>query len=913
MSDTKDKNRAVKPKTASPVGRGSIGAAIAKACEGQRAGQTYGALGALLKTEFAEARRRALAATKKGDIVAKRLSSFANSVIRALYQEGVKTHPEAAKKVAICAIGGYGRDRIAPHSDIDLLFLHQFRDDEKIKPFLDFVLYPLWDAGLTVGQGVHTPKSAIEFAKGDVIGRTAYLDMRFVAGERAVFDGFASRFDKLRQKSVNKFVQAKLLEQQERHQAAHRSRLLAEPDLKEGRGGLRDLQTMRWLYAYVFKADIAASGVGGGNEILDAAEMKAFLKAEQFFWSVRVQLHDLRDRANEQLSFDIQPALADRLGYAARPGALPAERMMKHYFVNVNEVRRLTRLFTTKLEERIRRRAFTRQSLPKELASDEAAGKPNLALRYGRLDFQSTDDARDNPRDFFRLFRAYSKRPDLGASPWALALIAQNAAAITSKVRRDPVNCALFLAALMKSKAPARTLRVMAEAGLLGKMLPFFGMIAGRVEFGLYRQYPIDEQIFQGIEVLSQIRQGEMEEDHPIATKILQTRQDAAPFYLLVLLYEARFSLKDPSNEDVERFVRREARRLGADEAHANDIAFAATHLRAIMNLVSRRSLLYAPSIAAFARMVATKERLDLLLVLCVCHLRVVSASSWDAWVRGQISVLYHASCIWLEKGDEGLNAWLEAQAKQDRAAAVKALGQWTKAEREFFLSNASDDFLRRIEASQLKRFAALARAADVKGLGAGVDVHVEDGFCEAMVYADDREGLLADLAGAIASIGLGVRRMQALTTPKGKALDLFTLETGEFGASFEDSALLREVHSVLLEAARARREEPFAITKRLGDRRAIFTVTPAVRIDQDASLDCVVVEAEGLDRPGLLHKLAAELTEAKVKIDSAYVVTRGQRAVDAFYLKESDGRKITNAKRLQGIERRLMTVLEEV
>ena len=153
---------------------------------------------------------------------------------------------------------------------------------------------------------------------------------------------------------------------------------------------------------------------------------------------------------------------------------------------------------------------------------------------------------------------------------------------------------------------------------------------------------------------------------------------------------------------------------------------------------------------------------------------------------------------------------------------------------------------------------------------------------------------------------------MQALTTPKGKALDLFTLETGDFGDSFEDVSLLRRVHQTLLESAKEPRREPFNITKRLGDRRAIFTVTPIVRIDKDASEHCVVIEAEGRDRPGLLHKLANALTEAKVIIDSAYVVTRGARAVDAFYLKDSDGRKITNTKRLQTIERRLMDVLVE-
>jgi len=886
----------------------SIAAAITRAVDRERAGQEYGALSGLLKAEFSGACDRALATTKKGDVVAKRLSAFANSVVRALFDEAARRHPDAAERVAICAVGGFGRDRLAPHSDIDLLFLHQFKHEDDIKPLLNFMLYALYDAGMTIGQSVHTPQSAIAFVRSDMVMRTSFLDARLVVGDAKTFKDFSSRFDRLRLTTKNQFVKAKLAEREERHDKSSQSRFLAEPNIKEGKGGLRDLHLLRWLYKYYFDNEI--DDLSRKKHLLDEGDVKAFLKAEKFLWSVRVHLHALRSRANEQLTFEVQPALAERLNYADRAGAIPAERLMKHYFINALEVGRLTRIFCAKLEEeQYRLRPRPPKMFPKALTTDEASGKPNLQLKHGRLAFSRPADARKNPRDFFRLFRAFAKRPDLDFSPAALALISQNATEVTTKVRRDEVNSALFMATLIKAKDPIKTLRVMAETGLLGKFLPYFGMIAGRVEYSLYRRYALDEQIFQSINLVAEIRGGKHTEQHPVSTDILTTTKDVSPYYLTVLLYEARQSLSEPTTESVEKLVRRVAKRLGAEGQALDDIAWVAARYNKMTAIAERRSLAELRAMQNFAEEIETRSRLDLLLLLSVCHLRVVGANSWDSWSRHQLTDLYLASRAWLDEGKVGLSRWLAQRDDAARKEVAALLANWPKRERAKFLNDIPGEITRSIDAGQLARFANLAKSAQAEEASAAVDVHLNDGFVEAMVYAEDRPGLLADLAGAVASTGVSVRTVQVLTSPDGRALDIFTLQSPE-GASLADPELVRRLHAAMLEVARQAPQKAVKLTKRLGDRREIFSVPAATRIDLEASDECTIVEAEGRDRPGLLYKLAAALSDIGVTIKSAHIATYGERAVDTFYVQDAPGYKITNKRRLQSIERRLLNVL---
>ncbi|MEM8770457.1 MAG: [protein-PII] uridylyltransferase [Pseudomonadota bacterium] len=881
-----------------------LNAALIKAVAEEKAGQSHGAISAVMREAATAARATALQGADRGDEIAARLTRSVDLIVKSLFAHA----PRSSRDFAVCAVGGYGRRQLAPYSDVDLLFLYDPSFETAIRAGLDFILYPLWDSGMKIGHNVHTPESATAFAAEDVIARTAYLDIRFLCGVRSVFDDFASRFDKLRRRSAVEFVAAKLEEQAHRQAEAGETRYIVEPDIKEGKGGLRDVQTIRWLYKYVYGDE--KKGRENAAEIMGKAERRSLAKVEKFLWSVRAHLHDLRGRADERLTFDIQPALAERLGYADRPGMTAAERLMRHYFVNTVETGRLTRILCVRLEEESAKRLprFPK-SLPKLLQADEAPGAPNIRLRNGRLDFENPARASKTSMDLFRLFRAFSKQPRYDFHPDALAVVSEHTASITSSVRKDPDIANLFKQILLSKADPVRTLRVMTETGLLGKYIPAYGDIVGRIDYGLYRRFTLDEHVLRSLGVLRDIRSGVLKDEHPICFGIIKRSDSAIVIALALLLHESRWTVRGRSPAETERLVRRIVRRLGLNPQQTALAAWGAAYHLHMVRTAERRNLTEASAIAQFAREVGTLERLDLMTVLSVCHLRVVGAFSWDETTRRQLSSLYELSHAWLEGGDDALRRRLEDRANLARRQALSRLRNWRADEKRAFLARLSSDMLRALDTDIIVRFAHLARAADADDASAAVTVTPRDGDFECIIYADDRPGFLADIAGVIAEAGLSVRTVQALTAMDGRAFDIFSVQTAD-GAPVDDPEQARRLHKAILAAARSSPDETPRLMRRLGDRRPLFTVAPQVRLELAASDDATVIEAEGLDRPGLLYELARALGDMDVQIASAHVATYGERAVDAFYLQDEKGRKITDRRVLNRIEKRLLAIL---
>ncbi len=883
----------------------SLEAQIAAAMAAERAGQAHGATGKVLKLALLELRRRTIRDVVRGDRIAAKLSKGVDDIVRTLFslsKEGI------GKEIAVCAVGGFGRSELAPYSDIDLLFLHRPQTEQKLRDTLNKLLYPLWDSGVKLGYAAHTPASAIEFAKGDIIARTAYLDARFLCGAKDVYDEFHLAFDKLRKKTVPDFVAAKLDEQNERHARFFETRYLVEPDIKEGKGGLRDLQTIRWLYKYAY-GDGASAGQAL-EKVIGASERQALLKAERFLWSVRAHLHELRGRADEKLTFDAQPEIAARLGYADRSNMTAAERLMKHYFVNAVEVGRLTRVLCTRLEEeRSKRLPRLPKLLPRDLQKDEAPGKPNLRIKNGRLDFESAAMARRRARDLFRLFRAYGKQAKLGFHPDALAIVAEQVPSVTLDARRDPVIADLFAGILTGSADPVRVLRIMTETGLLGKYIPAFGSIVGRIDYGLYRRFTLDEHVLRCVGLLAKIHHGELQDDHPIATHILRNAENPLLYYYGVLLHEARWSLKENSVDACEKLVVRVTKRLGLKEDEAQLVGWAAARHLMLVRTAERRNLTEAHAISAFAQSVGSRARLDLMLVLSVCHLRVVGLASWDEMTRRRLSELYDAAALWFDHGEAALERKLDDRSVLVRRETEARLSDWSAADKAAFLDRFDASMMRSLDPDIIVRFASLAKAAEADAASSAVVVTPRDGDLEAIVFTEDRSGLLADLAGAVASTGMSLRTVQALTTTDGKAIDIFIIQSPD-GAPVEDLEQSRRLHQALLAAAAAHPDKPPKLRRRFGDRRDLFSVAPGVRIEADASSEATVIEAEGLDRPGLLYELTQAIAEEGATISSAHISTYGERAVDAFYLQTSKGKKLSDEAALARMKKALEKVL---
>ncbi len=887
---------------------GNISQALKTTLVTEQTGQQYGAAGPLLREIIDDARVAAAVRWPRGDVYAKRLSGLVDQIIRTLFDFRKSASTKDAPPFCIVAVGGYGRSDLAPYSDIDLLLLHKPGQEDRVRDDINAILYPLWDSGMKVGHSVHTPESAISFAKDDFTGRTAWLEARYLAGNVKLYEEFQTRFEKLRKKTIQEFVAAKLNEQDLRHKTFFESRFLVEPDVKDGKGGLRDLHTIGWLYRYVYGAPIDETAPR--RPVFDDDNYKAYLRAHRILMTIRGALHLQRRSDDNRLSFDIQPDIAEKLSYAERPSMQPAERLMRHYFVTTSEIGQLTRVFCARLEEQnTKRLPRLPASLPKKLLTDGIKGTPNFKLKHGRIDFENRAKARTKPIDWFRLVYAFSRQDRFDVHPDALSLIKKNVRALDKKTREDDDINALFRALILSATSLIKTLRIMGETGLLNRFIPAFGRIAGRIDYGLYRRFTLDEQILQAMEELHTITRGNARDEHPISSQIMENAEDPYPYYLAVMFHEIIWTAKDRDKERAAQLIARITKRMGVSPQAASDIGWASANRTLMIKTIEQRNLVDPKTIEQFCKDIHSPSRLKLLLIVTVCHLKVVDIHSWDGRMRGFLRMLYEVATIRLENGPEALQEELDRREAAARQNIGNALTDWTKTEKNWLLGQLDQTSLHMIQPDFWVRFAPIMRNAIRNGLDAAVSATLkDDGTIEAAVFGTDRDGLLTDCAGVIAGLGLSLLGVQATTTSDNKIIDIFLVQSLD-GQALNDPAMARRVHEALLSAVREKPSPP-KLSRRLGDRRPIFSVTPSVTLDQTASDECLVVEAVGLDRPGLLFQLTRALTEIGVIVRSAHVATFGERAVDTFYLQDAPGYKITNKRRLQSIERRLYNVL---
>ena len=870
----------------------------------ERSGRQTGGAGVVLRRVLKDNLAAQISGEVRGEHIAETRAHLVDLAIKTMFA-AIEARSGRADFVVL-ATGGYGRGMLAPESDVDLLFLHDQKTDDSLRPSVDALLYPLWDAGLTIGQGVHTTQSAMALARDDIAALTSFLDARLICGSARLAATFFDAYGAYRKRHGASFTRAKLAEREARYATQRENSGWIEPNLKEGRGGLRDADLVGWLYRFQTGKDLWARTQAPG--FIEPRDLRSLKKARKYLWAVRVYLHTLNARADDNVRFDIQPALADALGYDDRRHIAAPERVLKHLRLNSDIVFRITNIVTARMEERYARLSkLAPRAMPRRLVKDEIPGDVNIRFKTNRLTFSRPALARRRPIDLMRIVRAASKRPDLEIHPDAIEIMVEGAAAMSREDRDDEQIKQIFLAILEKGKAPFRTFRLLSDTGLLAKLIPMFGRISGRIEYGLYRRYSIEDQVFHCLEMLRRLEKGELEGKHPIATAFLKGKKNRLRFYLTVLLQEVYWADTERSVSKAEGLAFRIAKRF-VDAQTAKDIAWCAANPDAMIAAAETRDLSLRRSVERFALKVGSKDRLDVLLILTVCRIRTISEDSWDEWTRGQISALYFGARAVLSGGTQALETWRAEEREALKTNLSGLLSQWPQEKLDTRLADISGSVGARVPPDVLARGLQLVDEVP----GAAVGLWPRDGFFEAIVLAPDRIGLLANLALAASQSGTSVRMLQAMSVSDGRALDFFVLKPLTPVPPEAQRDFLAELHRALNEAAAVNFEGARAPSRRLRDRRMLFSVPSEVRIDHEADEDSLLVEAEGRDRPGLLGQLATALSEIGVMIKSAHVATYGERAVDAFYLQDAPGYKITNKRRIQSIERRILGVLNE-
>ena len=483
----------------------------------------HAALVPALKTALAKGRaeiRRRFEEKGDGAAVIREQCFLMDQLIRALFDVVTGElyplpNPTSGERLALVAVGGYGRGELAPYSDIDLLFLLPYKRTPYTEQVVESLLYSLWDLGLKVGHATRSVEDCLRHARSDLTIRTSLIEARYLWGDEALFAELKRRFDaEIVRGTAAQFIEAKLAERDERHRRGGDSRYKLEPNVKEGKGGLRDLHTLFWLAKYIYRIEDVAKLVDLG--VLSAEESQRFSRAQKFLWTVRCHLHYLAGRAEERLTFDLQTEIGQRMGYTDHAGSRGVERFMKHYFLIAKDVGDLTRIFCAILEadqQRKRRFSWVRWGIGRR-------GLEGFVLDGERLTIPSEDFFEKDPIALIRLFHV-AQRTELDIHPRALRRAGQSLRLIDAALRENPEANRLFLEILTSRKDPEAALRRMNEAGVLGRFIPDFGRVVAQMQYDMYHHYTVDEHTLFAIGILHKIETGQLKDEAPLSSVAL--------------------------------------------------------------------------------------------------------------------------------------------------------------------------------------------------------------------------------------------------------------------------------------------------------------------------------------------------------------------------------------------------------
>jgi [protein-PII] uridylyltransferase len=871
-----------------------------------------------IKANFHEARNRIRTRVELGSasgiVAARALSELQDLLIQVLYDFATKhfyyaQNPTESERLAIVATGGYGRGQLAPGSDIDLLFVRPFKQTAWGESVIEFVLHMLWDLGLKVGHATRSLAECMRLAKQDLTIRTALLEARFLWGDKSLYDDLRKRFwAEVAKGSEQDYVEAKLEERKERHRRQGESRYLVEPNIKDGKGGLRDLQTLYWIGKYLYHVEDPADLVD--HHVFTRDEYKLFQKSEAFLWDVRCRLHYLVGRPEERLSFDVQPELARIMGFTDPDPRRAVERFMHSYFLVAKDVGDLTRIFCAALEEQNKKK---RPSLSNLLPGflKPRTGDDDLFVENGRLNARPNAFRRD-PVNLIRIFHmADSKRVDV--HPHALRTITRSLDLITEDLRNDATANRLFLEILTSPRDPERALRWLNEAGVLGRFVPAFAHAVALMQFNMYHHYTVDEHLIRAVGNVAAIERGELKADHPLASEIVKRIKSRDTLYCAILLHDIAKGLAGDHSLVGAAIADSLCPRLGLSREDTAAVSWLVKNHLVMSDTAQRRDISDPKTLRDFVDVVQSPEMLRLLLVITVADIRAVGPGVWNGWKGQLLRELYLGAEALIAGGDA-------APARASRVEGAKAalaarLADLPTAVRERALSRHYDGYWLAFDDDTHERHARIAAGAEAKGelLALSAQDQAARSVTEVIVHTPDHPGLFSQLAGAIAVSGGSIVDAKAFTTVDGFAIDVFSVQDAE-GGPYGDPARIERLRQTITKTLTGEIMPRAIMAKRAPKKRMeAFRVPARVQFDNEASATSTVLEVGGTDRPGLLYDVAQAIFESALSISSAMVATYGERAVDVFYVRDGFGHKITHPERLAAVQERLLKALAGV
>lgn len=821
-------------------------------------------------------------------------------VIADVYPPGNRS---ASERMTIMAVGGYGRAEMAPHSDVDIAFLTPAKRTPWCEQVIEAILYFLWDLGLQVGHSSRTLDEMVKMAKSDLTIRTALLEGRYVWGDRALYEEASARFyAEVVNGTERDFLAQKLEERNARHKRLGNSRYMVEPNVKDGKGGLRDLHTLYWIGKYTHKVRSAAELVDAG--LFTPQEYRSFRRAESFMLAVRCHLHIITRRAEDRLTFDLQREIAARMKFADRPGKSAVERFMQFYFIQAKRVGSLTGVFLAHLDAQ-----FEQKRTRKGFFAGFTA-RPRMLKGYrvhgGKIAAPGDKWFVEDPVRLIEIFQI-AEAEGLEIHPETMRQADRDSALIKAEIQKDSRANALFLDVLCGRNNPETVLRWMNEAGVFGRFVPDFGKVNAQMQFDMYHHYTVDEHTIRAIGLLSRIERGELSADHPRSARLIHRINSRRAIYVAVLLHDIAKGRGGDHSVLGAEVAMALCPRFGLTDQETDLVSWLVRQHLLMSATAFKRDLTDPKTIEDFVTQVQSLERLRNLMLLTAVDIRAVGPGTWNSWKGQLLGELY-------DSAQERLRLGHVRHGRQERVAAKKALVAEELGDKIHLLEETGRYFPDAYWIAEPEDVIGrnLVQYSVARGLEEKLSIHCEyypaRGATLVSVIAADHPGLFYRIAGGIHLAGGNIIDARIHTAKSGWAVDNFLVQDPA-GAPFREASQLERIKKSIGDALANRIELAPQLAKRplAISRSKAFDIQPRVIFDNKASNHFTVIEVNARDRPALLNRLARELFENQLIVQSAHITAYGERAADTFYVTDLLGGKLTNADRLASIEAALI------
>ncbi len=812
-------------------------------------------------------------------------------------------NPTGAERIAVLAVGGYGRAEMAPQSDVDLLFLTPWKITPWAESVIESMLYILWDLHLKVGHASRTVRDCIRLGREDMTIRTALLERRFLVGHAPLAEDLQHRLQtELFKGTGAAFIEAKLAERAERHRRQGGQRYVLEPNVKEGKGGLRDLQALYWIGKYIHGVGRAAELVAAG--VFRREEYDNFAAAEDFLWAVRCHLHLLTGRPTDQLTFDMQVPVAERMGYGDSGGRRAVEHFMQDYFRHATRVGELTRVFLTALEQSLAKREPMLIGLLRRRRA-----RAGYRIDRGRLNMANPAEFLKDKLNILRIFEE-ALRTGLLIHPDAMRLIAANLDLIDEEMREDREATRIFLDLMLKHGNPERALRRMNELGVLSAFIPEFEPIVAMMQFNVYHSYTVDEHTIQTISTLAQIERKELIEELPLSSSILDAGVNRRVLYVALLLHDIGKGRPEDHSILGAQIARKVAPRLGLGPEECETVEWLVRYHLLMSDMAQKRDISDPRTVRDFAKAVKTKRRLDLLTVLTVCDIRGVGPNTWNNWKAMLLRRLHGETAAALESGLESINR--DKRQSEAKRALREALAGWDARDIRREIARHYDPYWQGLTTETQRVFAGLLRDIPDDAIRTDIKPDPDHDATRVCFALADHPGIFSRLAGALALVGANVVDARTYTSKDGYATAVFWIQDSE-GHPYEAERLprLRAMIGKTLKGEVVARDA-LAGRDKIRKRDRQFRFPTSITFDNDGSEIYTIVEVDTRDRPGLLYDLTRTLADNNIYIASAVIATFGAQVVDSFYVKDMFGLKLHTKSRQEALERKLRQAIDE-